>query len=240
MSDLFISYSRSDLDWAARVDQLLHQRLPTLSTFFDQNSLRAGDDWEAKIEAGLRSAKHFLVLWSEYARLSDWVNREFWTYAAQARPIEDTTRRLVCVNLKGENSAAKAYQQVDRAWLQGAYPDAQALTPQQWTQLTEAIVDALDPSKQSLQVPLVVLTITKAQLAALPAQRWQQIEQDFNIPQAALLDKYGARPLDWQPFAQNKAVIGTFDEVLDRVNAALKRHKLSWRSTQVTVLTLHA
>jgi hypothetical protein len=229
MSDLFISYSHSDRAWAGRVGQLLNQQLPHLKTFFDATSLRAGDDWEQRIESELRSARHLLVLWSNSARESDWVSREFWTYASLAKPKEDTSRRLVCVNLQDTNHAANAYQQINREPLRLAYPNAESVSDAEWSALVGAIRDALDPTKRPLAVPLVVLGATRSQLEELHAERWQQIETELEIPRAALLQKYGAQRLDWEPFAKADKLTAIFDEVRDRINLALRRHRVMWR-----------
>jgi TIR domain-containing protein len=225
--DLFISYSSKDREWAAKVNTLLSRRIPALKTFFDINSLRGGDQREKRIEDALKDSKHLLVLWSDSAG-SDWVPREVWTYAALARPTEDPSRRLVWVNLQGSNLASKAYQQIEQPALRNSYPNASAVSDAEWTFLIAAIEDALRP-KQPLSVPLVVLSATQAQLAALAADRWQMIESDFGIPRPTLLEKYGATLLDWEPFAQPKKMSDTVDSLRDNINLELSRYRVSWR-----------
>ncbi|WP_366760449.1 toll/interleukin-1 receptor domain-containing protein [uncultured Thiodictyon sp.] len=51
--DIFISYSHTDGDWAKRLNDSLTGAGRGFSTFFDNQSLRAGDDWEAQIHASL-------------------------------------------------------------------------------------------------------------------------------------------------------------------------------------------
>jgi TIR domain-containing protein len=229
MSDLFVSYSHEDREWAARVVRELQIRLPDLTIFFDHASLRAGELWEQRIQTTLESTDHLLVLWSNAAKQSDWVSRELYTFQAAAHPERGTKHRLVIANLQGCNAAANRYQQVNLSWLLSAYPDVTAPGAQQWRELAEEIADALDPNKQPIQVPLVVLAATQPELEALSAARWAQIEADFGIPKADLLARYRAARLDWRPFAQQLGVLATFDEVLKQINLEMTQHKLSWR-----------
>ena len=71
--DVFISYSSADGDWAQRIDTMLRSSVNAYTTFFDQNSLRAGDDWETSIQTALEASQHLVVLWSDNAKQSDWV-----------------------------------------------------------------------------------------------------------------------------------------------------------------------
>lgn len=73
MADVFISYKREDRAWAERVDIAL--RDAGYSTWWD-TSLVAGEHFNEAIDRELKAAKCVVVLWSESAARSRWVNAE--------------------------------------------------------------------------------------------------------------------------------------------------------------------
>src|SRR5262249_45006273 len=111
-----------------RLNESLKQLAPAYALFFDSASLRAGDDWEDRIQRALECSRHLVVLWSDHAKNSDWVSREVYTFYATAKPKTNTTRRLIFVNLQGRNLAMRAFQQVNRPQLLANYPAIQSVT----------------------------------------------------------------------------------------------------------------
>ena len=146
--DVFVSYSSSDRDWARKLDESLKQADAHYRTFFDYESLRAGDDWETKIQSSLESSQHLIVLWSNQAKASDWVTRELWTFVTVAKPKVNLSRRLICLNLQGMNQAMKAYQQVNRTELVAVYPDLAKLADTVWKDILLDIDEGLNPDKR--------------------------------------------------------------------------------------------
>lgn len=73
MADVFISYKREDRTWAERVDEAL--RAQGWSTWWD-TSLVAGEHFNEAIDRELSAARCVVVIWSERARQSRWVNAE--------------------------------------------------------------------------------------------------------------------------------------------------------------------
>lgn len=90
-------------------------------TFFDRQSLRAGDDWEGRIQDGLRRSKHFVVLWSPHAKDSDWVQREVHDFYNHAQPLANEHRRQIFLNMQKRNAAFARLQHVNLPSLQTAY-----------------------------------------------------------------------------------------------------------------------
>ena len=70
----FISYSRDDERLVVPVVKLLQS--VDAAVFFDLESLRPGDKWEAKIEQALIVATSVFVFWCKHAEQSDWVRKE--------------------------------------------------------------------------------------------------------------------------------------------------------------------
>src|SRR5687768_894791 len=74
MSHIFISYSRSDLDFAQNiVDALAAQNL---EMWIDWKSIPKGEDWEQEIYRGIEAAEAFLFLISNHSVASEMCNKE--------------------------------------------------------------------------------------------------------------------------------------------------------------------
>src|SRR5687768_17743046 len=74
MSHIFISYSRSDLDFAQNiVDALAAQNL---EMWIDWKSIPKGEDWEQEIYRGIEEADTFLFLISPDSIKSEICNKE--------------------------------------------------------------------------------------------------------------------------------------------------------------------
>jgi hypothetical protein len=93
MSDIFISYERSDLPMA----KMLAQRLGSQgwTTFWDRK-IRAGSNWRKTIGKELDSARCVVVLWSKASLESDWVHNE----------ADDARRRAILVPILIEDIQA--------------------------------------------------------------------------------------------------------------------------------------
>lgn len=82
---VFASYSSNDRDEALRVK--LHLEPLGIDVFVDVLSLRAGSDWASRLEREISARDRFYLLWSEAARRSEWVERE-WRYALTRRGLD--------------------------------------------------------------------------------------------------------------------------------------------------------
>jgi hypothetical protein len=230
VTDIFISHSSQDAAWATAIHNALRQRLPAGTRFFlDSASLAAGDDWELKIDEAMRTTQHLVVLWSSAARDSTWVQREINSFSLLARPMADPTRRLVIVNLEGRYEARGKIHQLAINELQKSYPDASAIPAATWTAVAQQLEQALNPDKTLVEVPLVVLSASKAQLDTMPAERRSWIEGDYMIEYKDLLPQYDAAPAGWRPFASSTSVATILDSVRTEVNASLARHIVTWK-----------
>ena len=79
---VFLSYSREDSDVARRLADAL--RAFGLEVWFDQNELRGGDSWDAKIRTQIRTCSLFVAIISEntQARGEGYFRRE-WKLAVE-------------------------------------------------------------------------------------------------------------------------------------------------------------
>ena len=87
ISSAFISYASHDRDKVLRVLQGLRKGRPDLDVFFDVESLRSGEHWEARIAKEIEARDILYLCWSNSARLSKWVNYE-WRYALQTKGLD--------------------------------------------------------------------------------------------------------------------------------------------------------
>jgi hypothetical protein len=232
--DVFISYSSADVDWAQQIDAALRKSARNYLTFFDRKALRAGDDWDATIQASLEASRHLVVLWSDNAKQSDWVTRELYSFMATAKPKVNTDRRLVMLNLQGMNQAMKSYQQISRTDLHGVYPHAGEVQQAVWDALQRDLEDALDPTRRVLTVPLVVLTATLDQLQNISPQRKQWLQADFGLTAASLPQIYGATRADWRPFAGAERISEVLETLRTQINGQIGQYRLEWQQPDET------
>jgi TIR domain len=226
--DVFISYGSEDRPYASRLSESLNRLAPAYSSFFDAVSLRAGDDWEDRVQRALESSGNLVILWSEQAKQSDWVSRELYTFLLTAKPKTNTDRRLIFVNLQGMNLAMRAFQQVNRPQLLAAYPAIETVTDETWSDLMRDVEEGLNPLRRPLPVPLVVLTMTQEELAEFGPKQWQRIGEDFGLPQDVIAKRYGATRADWRPFGGEATIATVLDAIKTQMAASLKAFRPYW------------
>lgn len=103
----FISYSSKDVDKAAMIVQGIKQARPDMEIFFDKSSLRSGENWENVILTELDKKDVLFLLWSENAKTSEWVDKE-WRHVHQTKgeeyieliPLETDCAKLLPDELK--------------------------------------------------------------------------------------------------------------------------------------------
>ena len=82
MAHVFVSYDRDDRDFAEVVQAKLERA--SHKTSLDLDILRAGDDWQDKLDSAIRGSDAVVVIMSPEARASDYVAYE-WAFALGAR-----------------------------------------------------------------------------------------------------------------------------------------------------------
>ena len=75
MTQVFISYSRTDMDFVQRLATDLEGA--GLDVWWDLSDIQGSDVWERKIEEGLRASKYFIVVLTPASLESRWVRREY-------------------------------------------------------------------------------------------------------------------------------------------------------------------
>ena len=83
----FVSYASQDRARVGGLIQGMKKARPDMEIFFDVNSLRSGDDWEATLRAEVERRDILFLCWSQHAKASPWVEME-WRCALQSKGIE--------------------------------------------------------------------------------------------------------------------------------------------------------
>ena len=83
--DIFISYSRRDQEFVARLAGDLNEHVA--GVWFDQSTIRAGQKWHDEIMDGIRECKAFVVVLSPDATQSRYVREELDTALQMGKPV---------------------------------------------------------------------------------------------------------------------------------------------------------
>jgi hypothetical protein len=75
MSQIFISYSRKDMDFARKLAGDLEKA--GYDVWWDLTDLRGGDDWVKTIPAAIASSQHVIVVLTPDSIESEWVRKEY-------------------------------------------------------------------------------------------------------------------------------------------------------------------
>ena len=84
-SSIFLSYSRDDLGTALQIQTLFREQ--GILVWIDQESIYAGDNWPKAIGEGIAKQTIFMLLWSEYAAKSHFIEFEWNTALALKKKI---------------------------------------------------------------------------------------------------------------------------------------------------------
>jgi TIR domain-containing protein len=228
--DLFVSYASEDEAWAAA----LHERLDELgiNSFLDRTRLSPGANWSKELLGALNRSRHLIVLWSEHARRSDWVNRELNRFEAAADPGGEGLppgRRLVFLELDTEHAAYGQLQAITDLRRSGLYPDA---GPQGavWDAMTRSLADTLRADQKSLPIPLLLVTTTEQGIDTIDVkeQRGQRpqfcnVLHDLSIgDMQTLRSRYGRNRCDWHPFGSDSDVHTILANLSDEINQEIQ------------------
>jgi hypothetical protein len=83
----FASYASEDRDEVLSVLQGLQKGVPGLTVFLDVAALRSGERWEQRLREEICSRDVLYLFWSEAARQSAWVERE-WRLGFEHRGVD--------------------------------------------------------------------------------------------------------------------------------------------------------
>lgn len=238
--DVFISYSSHDRPWAEKLANELEAR--KLEPFLDQNKLRSGRSWEQQLLPALKESRHLLVLWSENARASDWVNREIGYFDASINGVGNDQnregRRTFFLVLEGQPKAYTSNHMITGLKENGAYGQGiEKLDPNLWQRVVSKIYSDITDDDPSIPIPLAILTTTQARLNQLD---WKSKPNEFSETldavrkrigiktKSELLQYYGQERTDWRPFGSVYNINTLLDKLKNDINNALGSSRFRW------------
>jgi hypothetical protein len=226
--DLFISYSSFDRPWAKKLYDDLQDNYPFIRTFWDRESIGAGEGWRTKLTSSALTAKHLVVLWSEHAAASDEVILEIGEFNADIRrsPKLGSSERLsfaiglqgmpgVSLELKqGFPGLAPLYKplQGDRGLgaVDTTSPDSE------WRRVIRMIADAVVKADAAEPIIAGIVSTNSSRFSLMEqlrglAQHPDGISLDEFLAQYQLKweqvkPRYGANALQWRPFGETSVV----------------------------------
>jgi TIR domain-containing protein len=218
----FISYSSLDRGWALKLADAL--TAADIEVFIDRQRLEAGTPWERQLSKAVEESQHLVVLWSNNAKQSDWVNRELGRFDAMldsgGSQLNQPERRLIFVSLENQNTAFSSTQMIDDIREAGAYAaGADAIAPELWNRVVCRLVDAIRSDDSSLAIPVAVLTMSDTELDQIPADAWTELCNQLNVNKNDLKDRYSPDRADWRPFGSAKTV----SQILANVKAEIEK-----------------
>jgi hypothetical protein len=230
--DVFISYASENRGWAEKLETDLVKG--NRRVFRDQTRLQAGGRWEAQLQQSLDQSQYLVVLWTNQAQSSNWVHKELARFERHTEV--DPRRRLICVNLQGENPAYNVYQAIDSIKAAGVPVDQpDAVNPNLWSDVLSRIVSALDEDEEIERIDTAVLAMTAAEAdpahaGGLAPADLVPIEQNFGLTPADLMKRYGPTRLDWRPYDGQLTIKSGLDQLMAHVNAVVPSKRFGWRS----------
>ena len=83
----FVSYASQDRGDVATIIQGMKKARPDMDVFFDVESLRSGEMWEAALRREIEKRDILYLCWSHNAKASKWVENE-WRYALENKGLD--------------------------------------------------------------------------------------------------------------------------------------------------------
>ena len=228
--DVFVSYTTADRAWAEKVEHDL--AAGGLRVFRDQNRLDAGGKWETQLQTALDASQHLVVVWSNRANASSWVQKELARFDNHA--AENDRRRLICLNLEGGNPAYSTFQAIDvlkdakTAAGQSVYdagPDA--VDPALWMKAIAAVRKSLE-TDGAIRIAVAVLTLDSESVRQLTAEDHAEFTQRFGLSTDDVLARYGPRRLDWRPYGGPRTIEHILQQIGADLNAAAAPRRFRW------------
>ncbi len=100
MSEVFISYTRKDLEYADKLQAYLEDA--GIRTWMDRSEIRTGDKWKKEIVGAIERCAAFLILMSPRSSASDWVEKELTLAEDLKKPIFPVLLEGTCFPLLGD------------------------------------------------------------------------------------------------------------------------------------------
>ena len=229
--DVFISYSSKDRPWAKQLADDLSAR--NFKVFYDRDNLAVGENWEPQLDDSLFASRHLVVLWSENAYDSRWVDVERTYFHAHARDTKTDsnvpTRREVLILLDDTPPIVRStLQMIPDLKEAGSYAKTiDQRDPNVWDSVISQVDKSIRNQSGGLPILVAILATTRPSLEELDFDKLFDYIGTMNdviarmgiSSKADLLQYYGPTRDDWCPFG-DEAKIWT---VLNKLKAPLAK-----------------
>jgi hypothetical protein len=224
--DVFISYSSSDKPWALKLSEALVAK--GLNPFIDKERLEVGKPWEKQLREAVEKSQHLVALWSNYAKNSDWVQKELALFET-INAANKAPQRLILINLEGQNTAYAAWQMIDDLKAANAYANGiGALDAALWQDVIRKVARAIHSDDASIPIPVAILTMTQSEVDTLEHNAWNKLQDDLGITKASLAQHYGTQRTDWHPFGSPDGIWRILEKIMDEINREVKNLRFRW------------
>jgi hypothetical protein len=246
----FISYSSQDRPWAQKLSADLTDA--GLRIFMDERDLEAGHVWPDELMRAIRASQHLVVVWTNHARSSAWVNKEMATFDSDAGATERVQprvdRRMLSVLLDGQPDAYATLQTIPHLRDLNAYtagPAAfDAALKAAWAGVVHELVRILRRTLPGVSIPAAIVAMTDREAAGLTgaetiagrATPLDTLLTTIGIAPAAagrapvtgIAGWYGAGRADWHPFGGPDPVRVLLDHVVGAMNTLATGVDFDW------------
>jgi TIR domain len=228
--DVFISYSRSDVLWAEKLERNLVSR--GLTVYRDQTRLAAGDEWEPALRNAIIDSQAFIVLWSAEASRSKWVIKEQESFRqmmhVDAREGKAAVRRMVQICLEGANPEYPAFQTLLDLERANAYAGGVAnVNPNLWASLVDKVERGVAMDASLPTIHEVILASTRERMESVlddhkpkDAATYAELIATLKlVSKRQFAQRYGAERSEWRPFGGEKSILALMSELREELLA---------------------
>jgi hypothetical protein len=204
-----------------------------LKIFLDRLRLQPGEIWRDELLKNIKESQHLVVLWSDKAKQSGWVNAEIANFLANAGKATD--RKLLCLLLQGTNPAYDVTQMLTEIQRNNAYvadtKDLSVDLAKVWSAEVNRLHGAILINDPRLPTPYTVVAMNEGEAGKLAgAERmfgkvsWSLKEVLARLAQGSLSTlaelklRYGPRRRDWKPFLGATTVEALLDKLIGQIN----------------------
>src|ERR1700761_1188907 len=226
---VFISYTRSDADWAHKIAANLRNR--GVSVFLDESRITAGDEWGETLRGAIVESQALVVLWSNAAAQSKWVTKEQEAFRqmmhVDSREGRASTRRMLQLCLDAKNVEYSEFQRIEDLYQANSHVAGAAnVDPNVWNRVVERIAAAMEGDANLRIVHQVILASKEDMMQGLaddvrPAQdaaRYGDLIAGLNfLSKQELIARYGDERSEWRPFGGQKSVLTILNELREEL-----------------------
>lgn len=181
----------------------------------------------------IAESQHMVLLWSEAAKQSDWVQNERTAFAQMIDQPDASakSRLLIPIWLQGQSQVLSPWQGIDDLNVAGSYQPgvAPSVPSDLWNRVVNKVVPRLNEAT-GIPIWLMLFTLTRAEFDDIDPKEtpvWAPIPSletflaNIGVSAAAVADRYHAlERAQWRPFgAAGQTIFEVLEDALGTLNA---------------------